>query len=97
MAETELLKGQVQWHSSDGEGGPDVGMLLALGAERYLWAGEISRSRWADAGPDAAALGNDTGWWLILYGPGETEVIGKCVSAEAAGTMIETLSALQTA
>ena len=33
--------GEVQWHSSDEDGGPDVGILLGLGGDKMLWVGEM--------------------------------------------------------
>ena len=33
--------GQVQWHCSDEDGGPDVGILLGLSGGKMLWVGEM--------------------------------------------------------
>jgi hypothetical protein len=91
--EREDVLGCVQWHSSDEDSGPDVGISIGLGHGRMLWCGEISRQRHADAGKEAAALGDDFGWWIILYGPpGETRVIAKCLNCYDARDMIEHLA-----
>src|SRR3990167_5454630 len=92
MVEVDEL-GRVTWHCSEEGGGPDVGISLGLGNGRMLWCGEITKDRWEDAGPEAAALGNDFGWWIILYAKDETKVIGKCLDQRAAQDMIETLAA----
>lgn len=39
---TDLAIGQVQWHSSEEDGGPDVGILVGLGDGKALWLGEIA-------------------------------------------------------
>lgn len=33
--------GQVQWHCSEADGGPDVGILLGLSEGKMLWVGEM--------------------------------------------------------
>jgi hypothetical protein len=85
--------GRSTWHCSEEGGGPDVGISLGLGDGRMLWCGEIARDRWDEAGEDAKALGTDFGWWIILYSPDSAEVIGKCVSGEAAQRLMEQLAA----
>ena len=52
----DLDVGQVQWHSSEEDGGPDVGILLRLSADHHLWLGEL-----------LAAEGD--GFGFVLYGP----------------------------
>lgn len=79
------------WHSSDPDGGPDVGISMGLGQGRMLWAGEISRSRHAEGGEEVAALGCDGGWWILLYGSLEVTIVGKAVDAESAREMIEAI------
>lgn len=37
----ELSPGQVQWHSSGEDNGPDVGILIGLGEGKALWLGEL--------------------------------------------------------
>ena len=36
-----LQPGQVQWHSSEEDGGPDVGIMIGLGGGKELWLGEL--------------------------------------------------------
>ena len=88
----ETERGQITWHCSEEDGGPDVGIGLGLGDGRMLWVGEITRSRHEEAGEDAAALGSDGGWWLILYGPDSSEVLAKMVNCEAANALMDTLT-----
>lgn len=88
----DTMPGAVTWLSSDGESGPDVGMSIGLGDGRSLWVGEISRDLWEDGGEDVAGLGDDFGWWLILYGPNACEVLGKFVTADSARQMMDALA-----
>lgn len=91
---TDVLSiGDVEWHCSEEGGGPDVGLCLILSEGWSLWAGEITRKRWREAGEDAAALGADTGWWIILFGPEEAShrVIAKCVDRDVAMAMVDAL------
>lgn len=64
---TKLNLGQVQWHSSEEDGGPDVGIMVGLRGGSHLWIGELSRSRWEEAGGDQMGLGSDMGSWIVLY------------------------------
>lgn len=82
---------QVKWHCSDADSGPDVGLSLTLDGNRELWCGEISLKLWLDLPAEGQQLGDDTGWWIILYDP-EPTVIGRCVSQEAATTMMEAIA-----
>ncbi len=84
-------RGRVTWHSSEEDAGPDVGLALGLGDGTILWCGEISRDRWLEIGGDDAGLGNDCGWWIIIYSGAETIVVGKVVDAIAANALIDHL------
>lgn len=79
IAEAEMDRpGRITVHTSDPDGGlPDVGLSVGLGSGRFLWCGEISRDQWEAAGEDAAALGSDGGFWLILYEKDGSQVLGK--------------------
>lgn len=88
---SDLEAGQVQWHCSEPDGGPDVGQYLSLGSGMYLWAGEITSFDWREAGPDAAELGEDFGFWLILRDGGVKTVLGKFVTIEAGEQLIEAI------
>lgn len=85
--------GQIQWHCSEDSGGPDVGILLRLTETQYLWAGEITRADWEDAGPEAAELGPDFGWWLIFYNGKEKTVLGRCVGRYQTQDIFEHIAA----
>jgi len=39
--EKALQAGQVQWHTSEEDGGPDVGIMVGLGGGKLLWCGEL--------------------------------------------------------
>lgn len=88
----ETERGNVVWHCSEEDAAtPDVGMTLGLGGGKMLWAGEISAALHARGGPEAAALGDDGGWWLVLY-PGQ-QILARCICAETGRELIETLAA----
>lgn len=84
--------GQVTWHCSEEGGGPDCGYSLGLGEGRILWCGEISKSRHAEAGEEAAELGNDFGWWIILYDNQTSHVVAKCVNTDVAREMVDAIA-----
>lgn len=94
----DIAIGQVQWHSSEEGSGPDVGLLLRLTDTTYLWAGEILRDDWEAAGPDAAELGDDFGWWFILYEATGTRfdktVLGRCINQHTAQNFIDQIAPL---
>jgi hypothetical protein len=81
-ADEAYRRGYVVRHCSEVDGGPDIGMSLGLGRGRALWVGEITRDAHAGAGEDAAALGDDTGWWLMTYP--DRIALAKFVNAERA-------------
>lgn len=72
--------GNTIWHVSEPDGGPDVGITVGLGNGRHLWCGEITKDRWESIGGEDAGLGGDGGFWLILYGKNEVQVLGKMVN-----------------
>lgn len=74
--------GRTTWHCSDEDGGPDCGITLGLGSGRSLYVGEISQDTHANGGPEAAALGSDNGWWLVLHP--ERTPLARFTSDEAA-------------
>lgn len=90
----DIEVGQVEWHCSEEDGQPDVGVLLRLDASQFLWAGEILKDDWEDAGPDAAALGSDRGWWAILYeeGGAKKTVLGRFVDEYTARDFIDKMA-----
>lgn len=42
VAEREAEAGFVVWHSSEEDGGPDVGITIGLGSGKVMWIGERS-------------------------------------------------------
>jgi hypothetical protein len=87
------VPGRIVWAQTEQGAGPDVGMSIGLGNGTCLWCGEISRNLWEEAGEDAAALGSDFGWWLVLYTEDEAVVLGKLVGTEAAHALTDALHA----
>ena len=86
----ELEVGQVQWHSSEEDGGPDVGVAVGLPGGLILWAGEISdrlHSEDSDGDGCPADLGENVGWWLVLFGRDSSTVIGRVLRYEAQGLL----------
>jgi hypothetical protein len=69
--------GLVTWHSSEEDGGPDVGLSLGLGDGAMLWVGE----------------GSDSPLQIIHYGKNHYTVIGRCLDEDAGRTLIEALQA----
>lgn len=84
--------GQITWASSDEDGGPDVGITVGLGNDRFLWCGEITKSRWEDLAGQAASMWGEYGWWLILYGREQPLVLGKLLDNESAHVLTQILS-----
>jgi hypothetical protein len=85
-------RGMITWHTSDDDGtSPDCGQTLGFGDGWLLWIGEISKSRWAETGGDEMNLGGDGGHWIILYGPKETHVIGRCAANADVSNIMELL------
>ena len=84
--------GQITWASSDEGGGPDVGITVGLGNGRFLWCGEITKSRWEGLAGAEGALMGECGWWLILYGREQTLVLGKLLDDESAHVLTQILS-----
>lgn len=84
-------RGSIVWHSSDGDDGPDVGIQLGLGGGYSLYCGELSRATLEDhlipeSYPD--------GWWVTLYGPTDSWVIGAVPDRYAAQEAVEHLHGL---
>jgi hypothetical protein len=73
-AADETTRGHVIWHSSDEDSGPDVGLSLGLGNGMMLWLGEMSNRALEEAEIDLSRYSD--GWWLTLYQPGKTTIIG---------------------
>lgn len=85
--------GDIVWHCSEEDGGPDVGLHIGVAPDVTLWAGEISLRTW-EGFPDEtkAALGNDGGWWILLYAGKETFVLGKCGETYEAREALEKIA-----
>lgn len=91
MNEAEQEIGKITWHSTEDDGGPDVGISMALSGGKELWCGEITNASYRDSG--AQALGSDGGWWIILYEKDSHIVVGKCIEEEPAHRLFEALAA----
>lgn len=69
--------GRLEWHCSEEDGLPDVGVSLAIAPGIELWCGEVPRARWDTASEDVQGIGNDGGWWLAIYKSDEVVLVGK--------------------
>jgi hypothetical protein len=67
--------GGVTWHSSEKDGGPDVGISVYLGKDDRLWAGEISRRTLEERGDND--FDDDSGWFLVRFVGKEVKIIAK--------------------
>lgn len=81
MTDIDLLmqRGNVAWHSSDEDGGPDVGISVGLGAE-MIYAGEVPGM----TGP----------WSLVIYTGKDRRDIAQTVDQEAARDLIEKIGGI---
>lgn len=68
--------GEVQWHSSEEDGGPDVGILMGLGGGRHLWLGELLDR-------DGGGMG------FIVYGPDHKEAVARLGEYEEVREIVE--------
>ena len=80
--EPSTERGEVTWHSSDGDSGPDVGLSMGLGDGKLLWVGEV---------PDR------DGWCLAIYHPdssGGREDLARFDDAESARVFFDEMEKL---
>ena len=68
--ETEF--GRLTWLSSEEDSGPDVGVVLGLGAGRALFVGELANVTLEEHGLDP----KDGSWWLSMYEPDDHIILG---------------------
>lgn len=61
----KLAAGQVRWHSSGEDEGPDVGYEIGLPDGSTLWIGEITKSL-----AESTVEQSDNGWFAVHYRPG---------------------------
>ncbi len=86
--------GDVVWHSSEEGGRPDVGYHIGLPGGASLWIGEVARAEWDDFDEDEQALGNDGGWWMIVYAAdGRRHVLGRSPSWPIVCEAVDALAA----
>lgn len=85
--------GGITWHSSEEDGGPDVGISVYLGNERRLWCGEISNALYNDQG--AEHFESAGGWFLIDYNP-EPTLVAKFGDELVAREFVEQVAAFVT-
>ena len=83
-------QGRVTWHSTEEDGGPDVGISVYLGDQKRLWCGEISDALFVQC-KGGEHFGSPNGWFIVFYGP-EPMLIAKCGDQENAKAMVETIA-----
>lgn len=83
-------RGSVLWHSSEEDGGPDVGIQVGLGAGWSLYMGER-----ADATLEDHGIGEElrASWWIVLYGPRTQRIIGAVPDVYEAREAVEEIAA----
>ncbi|WP_374572595.1 hypothetical protein [Phenylobacterium sp.] len=95
-ADAPLPLGRVRWHCSEEDGGPDVGVELALGGGLTLYAGELADETVKSHGIKAAS---PSGWWLVLWGDKIEHIFGPVSDSyearEAVDLMAGALRALE--
>lgn len=79
--------GSVVWHSSDEEGGPDVGIQLGLGSGFSLYFGELPTQTLEEHDIDLKTYPD--GWWAVLYGPKDQWIFGAVPDHYRAQEVIE--------
>jgi hypothetical protein len=89
LSEPDSSAGAVTWLCSEEGGGPDVGIVVALGDGRLLCSGDLTRRAWEDGGEAVQSLGSDMGTWLTLFDKDGEHVIAKVADAEAMRSLIE--------
>ena len=78
--------GELSWHCSDPDNGPDVGLSVCIGKDDSLWCGEISRSLFEEAG---SPFDNDFGWFLVRYTGGSARLLAKLAGPAEAQEFME--------
>lgn len=74
-----LVAGQQRWHSTEEDGGPDVGIEVGMPDDSTIWFGEVSTSLWQRCGGDEVSP--DGGWWVVHYRKGaEPLVLGRILA-----------------
>lgn len=90
----ETALGQLIWHSSGEDEGPDVGISVGLGSDRFLYFGELATATLADHDIDVKETGD--GWWLVFYGPtdADTRVVALAPDTYAARDFMDRMFSL---
>ncbi len=81
-----LKVGHVEWHSSEEDGGPDVGIRLRLSATDELWFGEVCNDD-DPRHPDISGCG------IIHYRDGGRYVLGAIFDNEGASELMDAIAA----
>lgn len=82
--------GGITWHSSEEDGGPDVGISVYLGDGRRLWCGEIPRRLFDECG-GSEWFANDVGRFLVYYDP-QPRLLAKVGDYDQAREFIDVLA-----
>lgn len=78
---------------SGDEDGPTVGWLWHVDADHSVWCGEISRTCFEEASAETQdAMGNDFGWFLVLYSKTKKIILGKAPDEYLGRDLAETIA-----
>lgn len=58
--------GEICWHSSEAEGGPDIGIEVGLTESESLYVGELSRETLIEAGVSPEVVDGVSGAWVSI-------------------------------
>lgn len=76
MTMEHLPRIEIEHHVAGSEDdGDTVGWRYVIDDDRCVWCGEIPKSRYDEA--DCDALGNDIGWFVVLYDKRSATVLAK--------------------
>jgi len=84
--------GGVTWHSSEEDGGPDVGISVYLAPDDRLWCGEISR-RLFEGHDGSAHFDSDGGAFIVRFNGKDTTLIAKCADLDTGREFVEQVAA----
>lgn len=80
-------------HVSGDEDGETVGWRWHVDADHSVWCGEISRTTFEELDVEhQEALGNDYGWFLMLYGKRQSVMLGRALDEYQGCDLAQTIA-----